>query len=101
MARFLFAFLVLALPACADPPPPELLGTWEQANGHRGSATFFEDGRVFIDLEQPDEVDTAWGVYRVAGETVVIEIGAEPTPLTLRDGQLVQEDGTVYRRRAD
>ena len=100
-------FCLLALAACAlfwgaagcaEPAPAGLLGTWEEANGRPGALTFLEGGRMTLDLERPDEPVEA-GSYRIQGEAIVIQIGPEPTRLTLRDGALVQEDGTVYRRR--
>lgn len=103
-ARFRLAFLTAALAigvaGCSAPAPSGLLGVWEETSGRPGSLTLSEGGRAVIDLERPDEGPVA-GTFEVDGEAVTVRIGPEPTRMTYREGRLVQEDGTVWRRRSE
>lgn len=92
--------LFLGAAGCTAPVPPDLLGTWEEDGSQRGALTFSEDGRFALDLGRADE-PVEVGTYRVEGEDVVVELGEVTTRLTFRDGRLVQDDGTVYSRRAE
>ena len=101
MLRLSLLLLVL-LAGCADAPVPEgLLGTWEEGEGRPGTVAFFDNGHLLVDPGDSGALGAIAGTFRVRGETIIAEVGPEPTRFTFREGRLVQEDGTVYRRRGD